>query len=221
MMLFLLPRLLGKEITDPKAGRVALSTMAAGIAASYFVYFGLGLLESIKIHEGFTAAEARSAVAGDGLRYALLIGAQAILGIGYILLFRHVSRVIGREVIRAYFRNLGGRMSHALRSGVRVHPRARTDSAAVANRRAIGSALLECIFPGLGWFFSGRPFIGIMMFSLGTVYLTIVYVVVAIAANTGPALALLLVYLAMVLVSGAMCYRTYLTYHRDEVSQAA
>ncbi|MGA7732818.1 MAG: cbb3-type cytochrome c oxidase subunit I [Chloroflexia bacterium] len=221
LMLFLLPRLLGRPIADPRAGRLALATMATGITASYVVYFGLGLLESIQIHNGFTAAEARASVVGEGMRYALLIGAQAILGIGYLLLFRHVSRVIGREVVRAYFRSLGGRMAGALRSSVRVHPRARADSPAVAGRRAIASALLECVFPGLGWFFSGRPFIGIMMFSLGTIYLTIVYVVVAIAGNTGPFLALVLVYLAMVLASGATCYRTYVSSLRDEAAQSA
>jgi hypothetical protein len=76
------------------------------------------------------------------------------------------------------------------------------------------------VFPGLGWFFSGRPFIGIMMFSIGTIYLTVVYVVVALAGNTGPFLALVLVYVAMVLVSGMACYRTYLLYHREEAAQA-
>jgi hypothetical protein len=220
LMLFLLPRLLGRPITDPRSGRIALTTMCAGIAASYLVYFSVGLFESIKIHEGFTGAEARAAVVGEGMRYALLIGAQATLGVGYILLFRHVSQVIGKDLIRAYFRNLAGRMAGALRSSVRVHPRARVATTAAAYRRALGSALLEVVFPGLGWFFSGRPFIGIMMFSIGTIYLTVVYVVVALAGNTGPFLALVLVYVAMVLVSGMACYRTYLLYHREEAAQA-
>ncbi len=221
LMIFLLPRILGKPVADPVRGRRALTVMAVGIVASYLVYFGLGLLESIQIHNGLTPAEAREAVAGTVLRYVLLIGAQGLLGVGYVLLFRHVSSEIGAETIRAYFSKLGGRMASALRTSVRVHPRARTDSPVVALRRGIASALLECVFLGLGWFYSGRPFIGIMMFSIGTIYLTIVYVVIAIAGNGGPFLSLGLIYLSMVLASAITCYRTYLFSVREERPEPA
>jgi hypothetical protein len=219
MSVFLLPRLLGRKIVDPRGGRIALATMAAGISLSYLAYFSIGLLESIQIHNGFLPAEARANVLGDGLRYAVIVLVQGILGLGYVLLFRHVAKVIGRNLISAYFRNIAGRMSDAIRFSVRVHPRARAASPAQAQRRALTSAVMECIFPGLGWFFSGRPFIGTMMFSLGTIYLTIVYVVIAIAGNAGPFLTLGILYLAIILLSGAASYRTYLSSIKGEALQ--
>ncbi|MEO8286436.1 MAG: cbb3-type cytochrome c oxidase subunit I [Chloroflexota bacterium] len=209
MMIFLLPRLMGRPAADPVGGRRALTVMAVGVACTYLVYFGVGLLESIQIHNGYTPSEARDAVAGTWGRYALFIGAQAILGFGYILLFRHISSVIGKENVRAYFRAFRGRMGEALQQSVRIHPRARIADPAASQRRALLSLVLEACFLGLGWFFSGRPFIGIMMFSLGTIYLTIVYVVVAIAGNSGPFLTLLAIYVGLLILSGFACYRTY------------
>ena len=76
-------------------------------------------------------------------------------------------------------------------------------------RRAILSSCMEALFLGLGWFFSGRPFIGILMFSLGTGYLTVVYVVLAVAGNSGPFPVLLAIYAAMIILSGTGCYRSY------------
>lgn len=221
LMVFLLPRLLGRPITENKEGRVALIVMAVGVTMSYAVYFGVGLLESIQIHNGLLPAEARASVLGDFWRYVFLIAAQGTLGLGYILLFRHLSKVIGKEIIREYFRALRGRMAGAIRYSVRVHPRARAASTSEANRRALISAVMECIFPGLGWFFSGRPFIGILMFSLGTLYLTIVYVVVAIAGNSGPLLTLLFIYILIALASGAASYRTYVSSMKDDAAQTA
>lgn len=221
MMLFLLPRLVGKPIVDPKPGRIALGVMAAGIAGSYLAYLLIGLFESIQIHNGFLPGEARANVLGEGLRYAVIIAAQGTLGVGYILLFRHVHRVIGKEAVGAYFRAIVGRMSAAIRASVRVHPRARTSSPALAFRRAITASVMECIFPGLGWFFSGRPFMGILMFSLGTAYLTIVYVVVAFAGNAGPFLTLIIIYLVIILSSALACYRTYFTSLRQDDLQTA
>lgn len=221
MMVFLLPRLMNRPIADPRGGRIALGTMAVGIVLTYLAYFTIGLLESIQIHNGFLPSEARANVLGEGPRYAVIVFVQGVLGVGYILLFRHVAMVIGAEAIRAYFRNLSGRMAGAIKYSVKVHPRARVSSPALAQRRALTSALMECIFPGLGWFFSGRPFIGILMFSLGTIFLTVVYVVIAIAGNGGPFLALALTYLAIILCSGFACYRTYMTSLRDETLQVA
>jgi hypothetical protein len=211
LMFYLLPRLMGRPIVDPARGRRALLVMAIGIVSTYVVYFSVGLLESIQIHNGLSPEQAREAVAGVWGRYALFVGAQAILGVGYILLFRHISAVIGKENIRAYFRVFRGRMSGAIRQSVRIHPRARAADLATAQRRAIGSSLMEVIFLGLGWFFSGRPFVGIMMFSLGAIYLTVAYVVVAIAGNSGPFPYLIAAYAAMIVLSGLGCYRSYMS----------
>jgi hypothetical protein len=101
-------------------------------------------------------------------------------------------------------------MRGAIEQSMRVHPRARLADPAAAQRRAAGSSLLEIAFLGLGWFFSGRPFMGILMFSLGTVYLTVVYVVLAVASNTGPFPYLLAIYVTMIVLSGLGCYRSYL-----------
>lgn len=221
MMLFLLPRLMGRPIVDPKGGRIALGTIAVGITLTYIAYLGIGLLESVQIHNGFLPSEARANVLGEGLRYAVIVFVQGVLGIGYILLFRHVAKVIGHYVIRAYFRSMVGRMAGALRYSVRVHPRARVASSTLAQRRAIASAFMECIFPGFGWFFSGRPFIGTMMFSIGTIFLTVVYVVIAIAGNAGPFLTLGVIYLVIILLSGVACYRTYISAIREEALQTA
>jgi cytochrome c oxidase cbb3-type subunit 1 len=210
MMVFLLPRLLGHEVKDPVGGRRALTVICLGIAASYVVYFTIGLLESRLIHEGYTAAEARAGVATEFGRHALIMGAQALLGLGYFLIFRHVASVIGRELISKYFADFRGRMSGAIRQSIRVHPRARMSDRAAAQRRGIGSALLELIFLGLGWFFSGRPFMGILMFSLGTGYVSIAFVVLAIAENTAPAPYLLAIYAVLLLLSAGAVYRTYM-----------
>jgi cytochrome c oxidase cbb3-type subunit 1 len=210
MMLFLLPRLMGREIVDPARGRRALTVMAVGIACTYVAFFGVGLLESIQIHNGLTPEQAREAVAGVWGRYALFVGAQAILGVGYFLLFRHITSVIGKENIRAYFRVFWGRMRGAILQSVRVHPRARLADPGAAQRRAVGSSLMEFIFLGLGWFFSGRPFIGILMFSLGAIYLTVVYVVIATAGNGGPFPYLLAAYVSMLLLSAIGCYSSYM-----------
>ncbi|MEO5952431.1 MAG: hypothetical protein ABIQ44_08220, partial [Chloroflexia bacterium] len=221
MMAFLLPRIMGRPVADHRGGRIALGTMAVGITLTYIAYFTIGLLESIQIHNGFLPAEARANVLGEGPRYAVIVFVQGVLGLGYILLFRHVAKVIGRDAIHAYFRTLVGRMAAAIRFSVRVHPRARVASPVLAQRRAFTSAFMECIFPGLGWFFSGRPFIGTMLFSIGTIFLTVVYVVIAIAGNGGPFLTLGLIYLAIILSSAASCYRTYITSNREDALQTA
>jgi cbb3-type cytochrome oxidase subunit 1 len=221
MMIFLLPRLMGRSIEDPEGGRLALVVMSVGVTCTYLVYLGVGLLESIQIHNGLSPAQARAAVAGVPGRYALLIGAQAILGVGYVLFFRHIAGVIGKESIRAYYRAFWARMRGAIQHSVRVHPRARTGNPAEAQRRAIGASLLEFVFLGLGWFFSGRPFIGILMFSLGTVYLTIVYVVLAVASNSSPFPYLLAIYAAMTLLSAVGCYRSYVRDVRTGIEAGA
>ena len=221
MTVFLLPRLMGRPIVDPKSGRFALGIMAVGITLTYLAYFTIGLLESIQIHNGFLPTEARANVLGEGLRYTVLVLVQGILGLGYILLFRHVAMVIGGKAIRGYFSNLGGRMAGAIRQSIRVHPRARVASPALAQRRAITSAFMECIFPGLGWFFSGRPFMGTMMFSLGTIFLTVVYVVIAFAGNGGPFLTLGIIYLAIIFLSATFCYRTYVSSMKNDDFQLA
>lgn len=218
MMIFLLPRLLGKPATFPRSGQRALAVIAVGVTCTYIVYFGLGLLESIQIHNGLTPDQARSAVAGEWGRYALLVGAQGILGFGYILLFRHVSSVIGRDLVKAYWSRLRGSMADALSNSARIHPRAIPTSLGQARMRAIAAALLEFVFLGLGWFFSGRPFIGTLMFTLGAFYLTIVYGVIAIAGNGGPFLAAGLVYLALLVFSAIWSYTTYM---RDATERLA
>ena len=210
MMVFLLPRLVGRAESDPVGGRRALTVMAVGISITYLVYLIIGLLESRLIHEGYTAAEARAAVATEFGRHVLIIGAQVTLGLGYLLLFRHISAVIGRERIRQYFADFRARMSGATRQSVRVHPRARMSDRPAAQRRALASVVLEMLFLGLGWFYSGRPFIGILMFSLGTGYVSIAFVVLAIAENTGPVPVLLAVYVSLLLLSAWGVYRTYM-----------
>lgn len=211
MSLFVLPRVLGRRVADPAAGRRALTVMAVGIAASYLVFLGVGLLESAAIHNGATPAEAREMVAGQWGRYALFIGAQAILGLGYVLLFRHVSRVIGKDTIRAYYRTFRGRMRNAGREAVRVHPRALPLSFADAQRKALASAGLEVVgFMGIGWLYSGRPFIGIMLLGGWISLLTIAYVILAIAGGAALLPYLLVIFLALTLFSAVTCYRSYL-----------
>ena len=77
-------------------------------------------------------------------------------------------------------------------------------------------AAIEIVFLGLGWFFTGRPFIGIMLASLGALYLTIVYVVVGIAGNSDPLGAMLMLYVATLIISSVACYRTY----RRDISES-
>lgn len=209
MMLFLLPRLLGKPVAFPRSGQRALTVMAVGITSTYIVYFLVGVLESIQIHNGLAPDQARSAVFGEWGRYALLIGAQAILGVAYILLFRHVSSVIGREVVREYWRTFRARMGQALRNNSSIHPRAFPTSIGQARSRAVLSALLEFVFLGLGWFFSARPFIGTLMFTLGAFYLTIVYVVIALVGDSA-FLPSALVYVGLLIFSALSSYNTYM-----------
>lgn len=209
MMIFLLPRLLGKPITFPQSGQRALTVMAVGITSTYVVYFLIGVLESIQIHNGLAPDEARSAVFGEWGRYAVLIGAQAILGFGYILLFRHVSIVIGRDVIREYWRTFRARMGQSIRNSSSIHPRAFPSTIGQARTRALLSALMEFVFLGLGWFFSGRPFIGTLMFTLGAFYLTIVYGVIALLGDSA-FLPSALVYVGLLIFSGLSSYNTYM-----------
>jgi len=213
MALFVLPRVLGREVVDPVHGRRALTVICVGIACSYAVFLGVGLLESLAIHNGATPAAARTEVAGTWGRYALFIGAQAILGFGYILLFRHVTRVIGRETIRAYYATFRSRMRNAGQEAVRVHPRALPLTPGEAQRKAIASALIEAVgFMGIGWLYSGRPFVGIMLLGGWISLLTIAYVILAIAGAGASALlpVLLVIFLCLTFLSAIGCYRSYL-----------
>ena len=185
--------------------------MAVGIICSYLVFLIVGLLESIAIHNGATPLQARDQVAGQWGRYALFVGAQLILGIGYIMLFRYVSSVVGKETIRAYWATFFGRMRNAGSEAMKVHPRAAADSYAAAQRKALASGLIEAVgLMGIGWLFSGRPFIGIMLLG-GWIsgFLTFMYVVSAIAGGTViPYFAI--IFYTFTLISGFNCYRSYM-----------
>jgi cytochrome c oxidase cbb3-type subunit 1 len=213
---FLLPRILDRPITDPVRARRALFFMASGIALSYLVYLTVGLLESIAIHNGATPGEAREIVAGRWGRYALFIGAQAVLGLGYLLFFHHVWQVIGANTIRAYFRAFAERSKEAGRQALRVHPRAFPPDTASARRRALAVLLLEVLggglgFMGMGWFFSGRPFIGVMMLgSWAGGFWTFAYVVFAVSGGASLLPVLLVPYFVLPVLSGLTAYRTYL-----------
>lgn len=210
MSIFLLPRILGRPVVDPRGGRAALWTICAGITLSYLVYLGVGLVETLAIHNGATAAEARETVAGPWGRYILFAAAQGILGVGYILLFRHISAVIGVEERRAYFRAFRGRIREAARASLRVHPRALSPNRAENQRRGLIATALEAVgFLGLGWFYSGRPFIGVMLMGGWVGFLTIVYVVLAILEDSSLLAALLLPYLLCAMLSAVGCYRSY------------
>jgi hypothetical protein len=220
LSVFVLPRILGRAITDPVAGRRALLFISAGIACSYLVYMIVGLLESMAIHGGMTPVEARQAVAGTFGRYALFVGVQAIVGVGYLLLFRHVSSVVGRETVRAYWSTFRGRMGGAARDAVRVHPRALTTNPADAQRRALTSGIVEAVgFMGVGWLYSGRPFIGIMLLG-GWIagFLTFMYVVLAVAGGAGALPFLLVLYYAFTISSGVVCYRSYLRQTGEQIA---
>jgi cbb3-type cytochrome oxidase subunit 1 len=212
MSLFVLPRVLGQTVADPVRGRRALAVISTGIACSYLVFLGVGLLESIAIHNGLTPLEARQSVVGVWGRYALFAGAQLIVGVGYVLLFRHVSSVIGNEAIQAYRHTFFGRMRSAGREALRVHPRAVAATSAESQRRAIASGLIEALgFMGVGWLYSGRPFIGIMLLG-GWIagFLTFMFVVLAIAGGAAALPYLLMLYYAFTILSGVVCYRSYL-----------
>ncbi|MBF6613612.1 MAG: cbb3-type cytochrome c oxidase subunit I [Chloroflexi bacterium] len=210
MTIYLLPRILGKEVLDPKRGRRALSVIAVGVACTYAVYFGVGLLESIAIHNGASASEARLMVAGRWGRYALFVGAQGIVGVGYIMLFRYVASVIGKETIRAYYRTFWGRMRSAGQQSVHIHSKALPTSTDVAQRRAAVGLALELLFVGIGWFFSGRPFVGIMALSGAVGYTSVAYVVIAIAGNSALLPFLIGMYYVAALFSALGCYRSYM-----------
>lgn len=211
MSIFLLPRILGKQPVDPVGGRRALTVMAAGIVLTYFAYAGIGILESIAIHNGATAVQARYSVFGPWGRYIGFIVAQGVLGAGYIMLFRHVSRTIGSEEIKAYFRTFWGRMRDAGKLAVHVHPRALPTSPGEAQRRALGGFFVEAIgFLGFGWFISGRPFIAVMLMSGWVSFLTILYVVIAILGNANLFVLLMLPYFVIAVLSGIGCYRSYM-----------
>ncbi len=221
MTIYLLPRILGKEVIDPKRGRRALSVIAVGVACTYAVYFGVGLLESIAIHNGASASEARLMVAGRWGRYALFVGAQGILGVGYIMLFRYVSSVIGKETIRTYYRTFWGRMRSAGQQSVHIHSKALPTSDDVAQRRAVVGLALELLFVGIGWFFSGRPFVGLMALSGAVGYTSVAYVVIAIAGNSAFLPFLIGMYYVAALFSALGCYRSYMRDARLHLAASA
>lgn len=211
MSIFLLPRLMGRPATDPVGGRRALAVVGVGIVLSYLAFLGVGLLESIAIHNGVTPDAARLVVGGVWGRYVLFTGAQAVVGIGYFMLFRHISKVIGKETIRAYYRAFWKRMRDAGKLAVHVHPRALPANRAEAQRKALTGFGLEAIgMMGLGWFYTGRPFIGIMLMSGWVGFLTILYLVVAIMGNASLLFALLVPYFVLAILSGLGCYRSYM-----------
>jgi hypothetical protein len=211
MSIFVLPRILGKEPVDPVSGRRALSVLAVGISASYVVFAGVGIIESIAIHNGATPNEALDVVGGFVGRYLLFILAQGIVGAGYFLLFRHISATIGREAIRGYYATFYGRMRSAGRLAVRVHPSAMPADLASAQRKAIAAGLLEVVV-GLGWLYSGRPFVGAMLLgSCGGGFWTIAYVVLASAGGEGPLPLLFGIYAVLAVMSGLGSYRSFMS----------
>ena len=227
MSAFLLPRILERPVTGPAGARRALTFLSVGIASSYLVFLGVGLVESIAIHNGVSPTEARQIVGGQWGRYVLFIVAQALVGLGYILMFRHVSKTIGREVVRAYFRDFRGRMGEAGRQYVRVHERAMPSSLADAQRRALTGLVMEAVggglgFMGLGWLMTGRPFIGIMVLgSWGGGFWTMAYVIIA-ATNGAPLLPFLLIpYFTLPVLSGIGCYRSYMKDARNHLGAVA
>lgn len=216
MSVFLLPRILGRSIVHPVGGTRALTLIAVGISCSYLAFFGVGLLESIAIHQGVEISKAHEVVAGKWGRYVLFAGAQAILGLGYVMLFRHIAKTIGAENIRGYFRTFGGRMHAASQQAIRVHPRALPASSAAVQGSALKIFLLELVggafgFMGMGWVFSGRPFVGIMLLgSWAGGFWTFAYVVLAVAGGAGLLPVLLVPYFAIPVLSAIGCYRSYM-----------
>ena len=210
MAIFVLPRILGRQIVDPAAGRRALGVIGIGIACSYVVFLVVGLVQSIAIHNGVSAVDARSVVFGPWGQYILFIAAQGIVGVGYFMLFRYISNAIGAETIRAYFRTFFGRMRNAGKLAVRVHPSAMPNNLAAAQRKAVLSACLEIVI-GLGWLYSGRPFVGAMLLGFcGGMFWTFAYVVMATSGGAGPLPFLLGLYAAMLLISATGNYRSFM-----------
>ena len=106
---------------------------------------------------------------------------------------------------------------------VRVHPRALPNSWPEAQRKALTALGVEAVggglgFMGLGWFLSGRPFIGIMVLgSWGGGFWTFAYVVIA-TGGSGLFTTLLIPYFILPIMSGILCYRTYLRDAREYLS---
>jgi hypothetical protein len=224
---FLLPRILERPATDPVRARHALTFLSVGIASSYLVFLGVGLVESIAIHNGVPPTEARQIVGGTWGRYLLFIVAQALVGVGYIVMFRHVHLTVGGEAVRSYFRTFGGRAAEAGRQYVRVHERALPPNMAEAQRRGLTGLALEVVggalgFMGLGWLLTGRPFIGIMV--LGSWcggFWTTAYVLIAVT-DGAPILPFLLIpYFTLPILSGIGCYRSYLRDVRRHLAAVA
>ncbi len=219
MSVFLLPRLLGHKVSDPVGGRRALTVIGVGIVLSYLVFLGVGLIESVAIHDGATPTEAREVVGGVWGRYILFVGAQAVVGLGYVMLFRYITKVIGRETIRAYWRSFWVRMRDAGKFAVHVHPKALPVSPGEAQRKALVGFGLEAIgMMGMGWFYSGRPFIGVMLMSGWVGFLTILYVVLAIMGNASLLFVLLVPYFVLAVFSGIGCYRSYMRDARERIA---
>ena len=89
---------------------------------------------------------------------------------------------------------------------------------AEAQRRALTSGIMEAVgFMGVGWLYSGRPFIGIMLLG-GWIagFLTFMYVVLAVAGGASALPYLLALFYTFTILSGVTCYRSYMRASRHE-----
>ncbi len=83
---------------------------------------------------------------------------------------------------------------------------------------AVGGALG---FMGMGWIFSGRPFVGIMLLgSWGGGFWTFVYVVLAVAGGAGLLPVLLVPYFVLPVLSGLLAYRSYMQNAKEHLAQS-
>jgi hypothetical protein len=195
----------------PRAVRVALRTIPAGVALYYAGGLGFSLLEAHRVSQGSSFA---SAVAGfEPWSAIVLVPAALVVGVGFAA-FAHATwtmtttfRAAGREALAALPAAFTGRIPMRVR-----------------RKRPIAVAAYELPmgvlgFPGLGWLFGGFPVTGSLLLMAGPAVTWAVIPMAFTPYYTGPLHTVgwkaELVWLpASTLLSAAALYRAHLKRRR-------
>jgi cytochrome c oxidase cbb3-type subunit 1 len=245
---FALPRVTGRPLFSAGFARRTLTLLAGGIAASYVIYLGMGLLESIRLHQLLDASgvdfeagmnglaqgetgvpqvvQARDAVGGDLVHYGLMVAVAIVIGMAYFAFMRHIALSIGMPVVRQYFRDLVARIGQGLYNSSRPQASALPANPAEAPRRALIAGFIETMggwlgFMGMGWLTSGRGFIGMLVLALwAALYWSFLFILLAVTLAGPEALVpVILTWFFLPLLSGYGAYRTYLTGAREQAAR--
>jgi len=240
---FALPRVTGRPLFSVPWAKRTLTVIASGIFATYVTFLVLGLIESVAVYQLYpggaqgtmddflppdTALRVRAAVGGDGVHTALVLLTACWVGIGYFMLMRHIAGSIGGATIRAYWQAFFGRMRAAAHQHALPHPSAVPDDPRQLVRRGIQLAFYEmgagwAGFLGMGWFMSGRGFIGVMLLSVWAgIYWTTLFVLLAVTSAGPLGIGIMVAtWVALPFFSGLAVYRTYLTGARIIMAERA